>query len=437
MATTSRCAASRLWFHEVRAVRPKAPALTDISTAVRDCFESIRPVTRTLPAGAKVAITAGSRGVDRIGDVLREVVRGLREAGASPFIIPSMGSHGGATAEGQERLLAHYGVTEKEIGAPVISCIETVPVGQTASGIDVYMDRLAYECGRVFVVNRVKPHTDFDGAVESGLLKMIAVGLGKLQGAATFHPNALRRGYEATILEMSRCSIASGKILAGLGVVENDRHVLCDIGAAPSAEIEVLDRRLQARAQELYPRLPFTSLDLLIVDELGKNVSGAGMDAKVIGRPVHPDLIATTRERIKIKRIYVRDLTAESEGNAAGIGFADLMHERIAGKIDFRALYMNAGAGVAPNVARMPMHCPTDLASLDLLALNMGFSSLDQPRIAWIRNTLAIGRFRASPQCVEDLAGNPDYSVDAATPFDFDETGNLPDRAPGAEGTNA
>lgn len=434
---TIRSAASLLWFHEIQAVRPKAPALTDLSTAVRECFETIRPVLDTVLPGTKIAITAGSRGVDRMGDVLREVARGLREAGTSPFVIPSMGSHGGASAEGQERLLAHYGITEKEVGAPVISCIDTVRVGTTSTGIDVYMDRLAHECGRVFVVNRVKPHTDFDGAVESGLLKMIAVGLGKLQGATNFHPNALRCGYESTILEMSRCSIASGKILAGLGLVENDRHVLCEMGAAPGAGLEALDRRLQARAQELYPKLPFTSLDLLIVDELGKNISGAGMDAKVIGRPVHPELIAMKRERIKIRRIYVRDLTAESEGNAAGIGFADLMHERIAGKIDFRALYTNAGAGVAPNVARMPMHCPNDRASLELLTLNMGFREFHEPRIAWIRNTLALGRFRASPACSAELTGNPDYTIGAATAFEFNEIGNLPDRAPGAEGTNA
>lgn len=421
---------SGLVFHTVRKVTPNAPAIEVVADAVREAMASIHPVLQNLPRGAQVAVTAGSRGIDRMDEVIREICRKFREAGAEPFIVPAMGSHGGATAEGQRHLLEHLGISEKQMGAPVRSSMETVSVGRTSGGVEVYMDRLAWECGRVFAVNRVKPHTDFDGVVESGILKIIAVGLGKLEGATQFHLNAIRCGYENSILEMSRCSIASGKILGGLGVVENDRHRLCEVGAAGATELEQLDRRLQARAQDLYPKLPFASLDLLIVDELGKNISGAGMDAKVIGRPVHAEMSLMKQDRIKVRRIYVRDLTAESEGNAAGIGFADLMHRRIAGKIDFAVLYKNAATGLAPNVARMPMHVPNDKEGIQLLSANMGSARIGDLRIAWIRNTLSIISFCANPTCIDEVRQNPAYEIGPASDVEYDDEGNLKGLAP-------
>lgn len=419
-----------LIFNSIYSVRPNAPRIADVSAAVRETMESIRSTLPPIPQGAPVAVTGGSRGIDRIAEVIRECCVALRELGASPFVVPAMGSHGGATADGQRRLLAHYGISESGIGAPVVSSMEAVSVGRTSTGIEVFMDRAAWESGRVFAVNRVKPHTDFDGAVESGLLKIMAVGLGKLQGATNFHRNSLRCGYETTIVEMARCILGTGKIFAGLGVVENDRHALCEMGAAPGARLEELDRRLQARAQELYPKLPFASLDLLIVDEFGKNISGAGMDAKVIGRAVHPELALTNRERIKVRRIYVRDLTAESEGNAAGVGFADVMHERIAKKIDFHVLYTNARTGLAPIVARMPMHFPNDRSALQFLTLNMGYEHMNEVRAAWIRNTLSIITFRATPSCADELRGNENYEVKMAEAAEFDAAGNLKGLAP-------
>lgn len=421
---------SGLVFHTVRSLKPNAPAIEVVADAVRDALASIDPLLRKLPRGATVAVTAGSRGVDRMDEVIREICRAFREGGAEPFIVPAMGSHGGATAEGQRRLLEHLGISEKQMGAPVRSSMETVSVGRTSGGIEVFMDRLAWDCGRVFAVNRVKPHTDFDGVVESGILKIIAVGLGKLEGATQFHRNAIRCGYETSILEMSRCSIASGKILGGLGVVENDRHRMCEVGVAAAEELEQLDRRLQARAQALYPKLPFASLDLLIVDELGKNISGAGMDAKVIGRPVHAEMALMKQDRIKVRRIYVRDLTAESEGNAAGIGFADLMHRRIAGKINFAVLYKNAATGLAPNVARMPMHVPNDREGIQLLAANMGSARTEDLRTAWIRNTLSIVSFCASSKCINEVRGDPSYEIGSASEVEYDDEGNLKGLAP-------
>lgn len=421
-------------FHSIYSLRPNAPAVTNIQAAVRDNIEPIRSLLRAIPRGAPIAVTAGSRGIDRIADVVRECCVALRECGASPFIVPAMGSHGGATAEGQRGLLAQLGISEQQIGAPIVSSMETVSLGTTARGIEVFMDRTAWEAERIFVLNRVKPHTDFDGAVESGLMKMMAVGLGKLQGASTFHRNSLRFGYESVIVEMARRVLDSGRIVAGLGLVENDRHLLCETAAAPACDLEQLDRRLQVRARELYPKLPFSSLDLLIVDELGKNISGAGMDAKVIGRLVHPELSLTNTERIRIRRVYVRDLTPESEGNAAGIGFADIMHERIARKIDFHVTYTNVRAGLAPVVGRMPMYFPNDRSALEFLFLNLGSPPLDQVRAAWILNTLSVTAFRATPPCAAELEEDPSYEVHGCETVEFDNEGNLTGPAPTVPG---
>ena len=337
-----------------------------------------------------------------------------------------MGSHGGATAEGQRRLLADLGVTEELVGAPVVSSMETVSLGRTPEGFETFMDRAAWESGRVLVLNRVKLHTDFEGEVESGLLKMMTEGLGKLAGATSLHKNSLRSGCPQAILPMSRHIVASGRILAGLGLVENDRHSLCEVAAAPTADIEGMDRRLLARSRQLHPKLPFSSLDLLIVDEIGKNISGVGMDTKVIGRSVHPDRFPLEVERsIRIRRIYIRDLTPESEGNASGIGLADAMHERIGRKADFHVTYTNVRTALAYVPARMPISFPSDRAALDFLLSNLGSPETETVRAAWIRNTLSMATLLATPPCAADLAGNPNYEVQPAVALEFNEAGDL------------
>jgi hypothetical protein len=415
---------SSLTFHRIRSLRPKAPALHDIAAAVRECVQRIRPALCAMPPGARIAVTGGSRGIDHIADVMREFCLALRESGFLPFIVPAMGSHGGATAEGQRSLLAHYGISAAQMGCPVVSCMDAVSLGRTADGIEVFMDRAAWEAGHVIALNRVKPHTDFDGTVESGMLKILAVGLGKQEGADSYHRNALRIGYEPALVGMARHILASGRVIAGLGLVENDRHELCQIEAGAASNLEQLDRSLQRRAKELYPGLPFSSLDLLIADELGKNISGTGMDAKVIGRPVHPEL-ARNNERIRIRRIYLRDLSPESEGNALGIGFADVMHERVARQIDFQKMYTNARTALVSTVPRMPMHFPTDRSALEFLLLNLGSPAAGDLRAAWIRNTLAVTDFAATTPCARELSGNAAYEVNGGEELGFDDAGNF------------
>ena len=297
------------------------------------------------------------------------------------------------------------------------------------------MDRNAWEAGRVLVLNRVKLHTDFEGEVESGLLKMMTVGLGKLEGATSLHRNSLRSGFPQAILPMSRHIVASGRILAGLGLVENDRHSLCEVAVAPAADpavnIEALDRRLLARARQLHPTLPFSSLDLLIVDEIGKNISGVGMDTKVIGRSVHPDRFPLDVERsIRIRRIYIRDLTSESEGNASGVGLADAMHERVGRKADLHVTYTNVRTALAYVPARMPISFPSDRAALGFLLSNLGSPEAETVRAAWIRNTLSMATLLATPPCVAELAGNSNYEVHPAVALEFNEAGDLKTGAP-------
>lgn len=387
-------------------------------------MEALRPALCSLVPGSKVAITVGSRGIDRLAEVVATLCRLLRDAGLSPMIVPAMGSHAGATASGQRELIAEYGITEAAVGAPVISSMETVHVGQTPEGVEVHMDRVAWETEHVLVLNRVKMHTDFDGAVESGLMKMMSVGLGKVEGAASFHRNSLRLGYEATLLAMGRTLLATGRIIGGVGLVENDRHKLTRVAAAPAKQVEDLDRQTLAFARQVHGLLPFRELDVLIVDEMGKNISGAGMDTKVIGRPVHPDR-ELTKPLIRIRRIYVRNLTDASGGNASGMGLADAIHQRVAKKVDFDVTYANVRTALAYRVARMPMYFDNDSAAISFLVNNLA-SPAATLLGAWVHNTLALDEFLASERAVAELSKRKEYEIsDETVPLQFDREGEL------------
>jgi hypothetical protein len=412
-------------FHEVRKVRASAPPVADVELAVRQELGALLAAS-PLPAGAPVAVTCGSRGIDRIAEVTRAACAVLRDAGAKPFVVPAMGSHGGGTAEGQRRVLAEYGVTEESAGVPVISSLETQALGRTPEGIEVFMDRAAFGAGRVLVLGRVKPHTTFDGEVESGLLKMLTVGLGKLQGARAFHQSAMRFGFARVLISTGRLSLASGRIWAGLGLVENDGHKLARIAAVPASGIERLDRELLVLARRLYSRLPFDELDLLIVDEIGKNISGTGMDTKVIGRTPHPDISPLNAEGIThIRRIYARDLTPESEGNACGVGFADVIHRRLFEKIDLEATYTNGRTALAFEAMRVPMYFESDAAALEFLLENLGSPPPEQLRAARIRNTLCTSDFLASTACAALLAGSDAYQVGDSADLEFSTGSDL------------
>ena len=372
--------------------------------------------------GRRIAITVGSRGIASLQEMVRAICGWLKAQGAQPFIIPAMGSHGGGTAEGQRQILAGYGITEAGVGAEVRSSMETVQVGTTPEGFPVFADRLAWESDGIVVVNRVKPHSDLSGDIESGMLKMMAIGLGKHEGATEGHKQIWKYGFEPTIRAVSAKILASGKILCGVAVVENEMHAVADVRAALPEGIVAAEESAIALARALMPRLPFRRLDLLIEDEMGKNISGAGMDTKVVGR-AHG---MAPGDGPAISVIFARDLTSESGGNAVGVGNADLIHERFYRKIDLQKTYVNAITALHPQGARLPMHMPSDRAALDLALGHLGSPDPGAQRCVWIRNTLSLNRIAISPLLREEIE-SPQHWRLAETPFsaEFDAAGDL------------
>ncbi|MFZ0963011.1 MAG: lactate racemase domain-containing protein [Terriglobia bacterium] len=405
----------------VERVAPSAPALNDLPKELTLALENL-----ALPAGSlrekRIAVAIGSRGIASINIMAREVCQWLKSQGARPFVFPAMGSHGGATAEGQEKILAEYGITPDFLGVDVLSSMEIVSLGTTPEGFQVFMDRYAWESDGVVSLNRVKPHTDFSGRIESGLLKMIAVGMGKAEGALECHHWSWKFGFEKVIRAMSAKTLASGKILAGVAVVENEFHQVADLCAASATGIAAMEESCLERARPLVARLPFPKLDLLIVDEMGKNISGTGLDTKIVGRGVE----LRPGEAPQIRLIYVRDLTPESGGNALGVGLADAIHERLYRKIDMQRMYANAWTSMNPPMPRIPMFLPSDQEALAWLLGALGSPEPAEQRVAWIRNTMNLNRIAISERLAGEAAGRPGWRQ-LPEPFapSFDGMGNL------------
>jgi hypothetical protein len=400
---------------------PSAPGLDDLPQEVTRVLEGL-----ALPAGTwrdkRIAIAIGSRGIANIDILARELCHWLKSQGARPVIFPAMGSHGGATAEGQKRVLVQYGLTPDFLGVDVLSSMETVSVGATPEGFKVFIDHLAWESDGVVLLNRVKPHTDFSGKIESGMLKMIAVGMGKAEGALECHHWSWKFGFETAIRAMSAKVLASGKILAGVAVVENEFHQVALLRAAGAAGIAAMDEACLEIARPLVARIPFPKLDLLIVEELGKNISGTGLDTKIVGRGVE----LQPGEAPHFRLIYVRDLTAESGGNALGVGLADAIHERLYHKIDLQKMYANARTSMNPPMPRIPIFFPSDQQALAWLLGALGSPEPAVQRVAWIRNTLNLNRIAISELLAQGAAAFPAWQL-LPEPFapSFDDHGDL------------
>ncbi|HEY6225528.1 MAG TPA: hypothetical protein VI282_00240, partial [Verrucomicrobiae bacterium] len=349
-------------FPKMARVRQDFPvsADLDIRAALQKEFAPILP---RLKKGATVAIGAGSRGISNIAEIVRAVVEILRGAGAKPFIFPAMGSHGGATPEGQTEVLASYGITESSMGAPIRAAMEVREIGIAECGARVFGSVAALEADHIILVNRIKPHTDFFGSLGSGLVKMSVIGLGKKIGAESMHGAASRLGHERVIRGMARVALTKAPVLCGVAILEDQRHQTAAIEVIPAQEIEAREGPLLERARELMPRLPFEEIDLLIVDRIGKNISGAGLDPNVIGRGVNGYLSSLAREGRSapfIRRIFVRDLTPETQGNGIGIGMADITTARLVKGIDLRITYTNALTALTPQGAKIPIYFETD-----------------------------------------------------------------------------
>lgn len=411
-------------FPKVVKIRQKfpRPRVEDVEAAVREQLEKDEIASAIRP-GMSVAVTAGSRGIAGIDGILRSVVRGLKELGAEPFIVPAMGSHGGATAEGQVEILKSLGVTEDSCGAPIRSSMETVEIGETDRGILVFMDRLASEADGAVVVNRIKAHTDFRSDVESGLLKMASIGLGKHAQALALHGHGVE-GIKDFMVEVGEMVFDSGHVLFGLGIVENAYDEPAIVEAIPPGDVSRRERELLREYMEIMPRLPVSDIDVLYVDALGKDYSGTGMDTNVIGRfrilgveePESPD----------VKYLIVGDVSEESHGNALGIGLADLTTERLVGQIDRAAMNANVITSTFVERAKVPMVLPSDKESLETaVRCNWGVPP-EETRFVRIPNTLHLEHLYVSENLVDGVLSNADAeAVGDPEELRFAEDGSL------------
>ena len=374
---------------------------------------SIRP-------GHRVAITGGSRGIANIADILKAVVEHIKSFDAQPFIFPAMGSHGGATAEGQIAVLEQLGITESYLNAPILSSMDVVEIARTGDDVPVFVDQNALAADHIVVVNRIKSHTKFKGPIESGLMKMMAIGMGKLKGAEFYHKAAIQHTFPKIITDAARMVIRSTPVLCALGIVENAYGKTSLVSAMPSDEIEKKEKELLLFSKKLMARLPFNDIDLLIVDEMGKDVSGVGIDPNVTGR--NRDLLGVFDHPVRVKRLFVRDLTVKSKGNAVGIGLADITTQRLVDKIDYDATYKNCITGISPEKAAVPMHFKTDRKGIEVGLGSMGLIPPEKSKIVRIKNTNRLETVAVSEAFADELQQRSDLEIlGEPQPMEFDE----------------
>jgi hypothetical protein len=400
--------------------RFEGPRVSDIPAAVRETLQTLHLQEKVKP-GQTVAVTAGSRGIANIDRITRSVVDELKLLGLAPFIVPTMGSHGEATAEGQRKVLESYGITEAAMGCPIRSSMEVVQIAEV-KGIPVFCDRNAWGADHIAVLARIKAHTDFTGEIESGLFKMMAIGLGKRQGAEHYHRAGQVYGYAEVFPLVGKTVLQTARILFGLGIVENGYEEVARVLAMLPPALEEGEKALLRQAKGWMARLPFDRLDLLIVDEMGKNISGSGMDTNVIGRP----FVQKVPDSPQIRRIFVGSLTPESQGNASGIGMADLTTRRLVSQIDTQATYINAITSGVPEGAKIPMAFETDREAIRVALGMIGLTPPEAGRVVRIKNTLHLTELDVSEILLPEVKAHDRLTVvtDPA-PLAFDATGNL------------
>ena len=375
-----------------------------IENLERELLAQLQHFPFSLPAGSRVAVGVGSRGIANLQLIVATVVGFLRSHDYSPFIVPAMGSHGGATEEGQKAVLAGYGITEEKVGAPIEASMEVVELPSEGLGNRAFMGKAAYDAGATILINRVKPHTDFRSEHESGLLKMTAIGLGKKSQAEEIH-NFGVTGLKSRIVPTALKILESGKIVLGIAVVENAYDETMILRVVRSSSFVAVEKELLRTAREAAPSLPVEAIDLLIVDEMGKDISGVGMDTNVIGRTRVQGESEPALPRIT--SIVVCDLTPASHGNAIGIGLADVATRRLFEKIDFRETYENVITSSFYERGKIPMLAsnPSDAAGMALRACGLGpqDEAAARARVVRIHNTLRLGELFVSPAVANEL----------------------------------
>ncbi|MGP0062965.1 MAG: lactate racemase domain-containing protein [Isosphaeraceae bacterium] len=398
------------------------PEVTDVAAATTQAILGSRLAGR-VPTGGRIAITVGSRGISQIARIATAAVGAVRGLGFEPFVVAAMGSHGGGTADGQRALLAELGVTEATVGCPVRSEMDTVEVGTNSFGLPIHVDRNAYEADGIILLNRVKPHTSFTGDYESGLLKMLTIGLGKRQGAAQVHKLGLP-GLRAMLPEVGAFLLSRTRVVLGVAILENAREHTAKIVAIEPDELLAVEPRLLEEARSLMGRLPFDQIDVLVVGELGKNYSGTGLDPNVIGRQrveTMPDLPSPI-----ITRVAVLDLSVEARGNALGIGLADLTTERLVRQIDPTPMRVNSMTSNFLTRSRVPLSLPTDRDVFAACLDTCWRSDWEQARMVLIPNTLELTSFWVTPAMSAEVRAHPDLDFETDfVPIPFRVDGKL------------
>ena len=402
------------------------PRLDDVPGEVRRQLEMVR-LGDLIEVGQTVAVAVGSRGIANLAAIVREVVRFLRQLGLKPFIVPAMGSHGGGTAEGQRALIESYGVTESQAGCPIRAGMDTILVSHTAEGIPVHFDRLASQADHVFVLNRVKPHTRFVGDIESGLMKMLLIGLGNREGATVYHRAILDYSFAQIICSAGQEVLGRCRILGGLAIVENAYDQTARIEAVLPDQFASREPVLLDLARQWLARLPFDDVDVLLIDRIGKDISGTGLDTNVVGRKYN-DHRAVDGETPRVRRICVRGLTSATCGNAIGIGIAEFCRAGLVREADLAATRLNALVANHVPAAMLPLDYETDRAMLEAALSTIGLTPPRNARLLWIADTLHLDELECSEAYLAEARRHEHLEVlTDLRPWPFNSAGNLPD----------
>jgi hypothetical protein len=394
--------------------------IDDLGTTLKEQLQQVH-IQKKVQPGMEIAIAVGSRGLDRLVEMTAVTVQFLKDLGAKPFIVPSMGSHGGATAEGQREVLAHLGVTEESVGCEVRSSMEVIKISELPNGLPVYIDKFASEADGIVVINRVKPHTAFRGPVESGMMKMISIGLGKQKGAEACHQMGFKYMAE-NVPAMAKIIMEKTPFLFGVATVENAFDKVAIIEVLTSEEIINKEPALQKRAKELLPKLFFEQLDVLVIDEIGKNISGDGMDPNITGR--YPTPYASGGP--DVNKMVVLDVTHQSEGNANGVGTADFTTQRLVDKMDKEGTYANGLTSTVVSPTKIATTLPNDKQAIQAAIKTCNILDFRNVKLVRIKNTLVLSEIEVSEPLLEYVKQHPNMELSSDLyEIPFNENGNL------------
>ncbi len=413
--------------HKLIQIKQKfsSSTVSDISKRIKSEIDNLQ-LNKVIKPGDSIAITAGSRGISKINTITKAVVDELVRLQGKPFIIPAMGSHGGATANGQINVLAGYGITEEKMEVPIKATMEVSRISESKNGIPIYIDKNALAADHIVPINRIKPHTRFTGTIESGLIKMLLVGLGKDVGAKIYHQAITKYSFDQIVESVLPTILSKLSVLFGLAIIENAYGNIADIRAIPAGNFIKEEPKIKEEAVKLMAKLPFKNVDLLIIDNMGKDISGTGMDTNIIGRK-EENINNTSDVHTKISRIFVRDLTPNSHGNACGIGLADFTTRKLVNKINFKEMYVNCITGLRPEGAKIPITFECDSDAIDAAISTCCIENIEDIKIVWIKSTRDLEKIIVSEGLFDDLNGRYDIEqISSAKEISFDPLGNLP-----------